>query len=452
MVPFKKITSFVLILTCFAACKRQQHKEATNDSNTPLHLLQPAYEVPYGQTSTESVKQVLVNVLNYLEETTPTDLIDKRSQKEIADTDAVDTNSIFKPGDFRLISYEWGVTYTGMMLAGEITGDSSFTDYVSQRLQLIANVTETVQAKFKVPQLKHSAVGSVVAPEALDDAGSMATAFIKAYQKNLVAKNVIPIISNYVDYILNKEYRLADGTLARNRPLPNTLWLDDLYMSLPALVSMGKLTGEGLYFDEALKQYRLFAEKMFDRSQNLYLHGWVEGMEPHPAFYWGRANGWALLTKVELLSALPGNYPGREEVLKNLQAHIGGLAKLQEKTGFWHQLLNKNDTYLETSATAIYTYCIAKAINEGWIDAQAYGPMVLQAWSAVSTQVTGQGQVDGVCVGTGMGFDPSFYAYRPVNKFAAHGYGPVLLAGAEIIRLLGNKTYEINDSAVHFEK
>jgi len=47
---------------------------------------------------------------------------------------------------------------------------------------------------------------------------------------------------------------LADGTLARNRPLPNALWLDDLYMSVPALAQMGKLSGDRKYFDDACKQ------------------------------------------------------------------------------------------------------------------------------------------------------------------------------------------------------
>ena len=53
-----------------------------------------------------------------------------------------------------------------------------------------------------------------------------------------------PLIDNYIDYISNKQLRLTDGTLARNRPLPNALWLDDLYMSVPALAQMGNLTGD----------------------------------------------------------------------------------------------------------------------------------------------------------------------------------------------------------------
>jgi unsaturated rhamnogalacturonyl hydrolase len=39
-------------------------------------------------------------------------------------------------------------------------------------------------------------------------------------------------------------------------------------------------------------------------------------------------------------------------------------------------------------------------------------------------------------LGTGMVFDPVFYYYRPTSVFAAHGYGPALLAGAEMINLM----------------
>jgi hypothetical protein len=35
-----------------------------------------------------------------------------------------------------------------------------------------------------------------------------------------------------------------------------------------------------------------------------------------------------------------------------------------------------------------------------------------------------------------------------VNVYAAHGYGPVLLAGAEIITMLKNQKFEINDSSL----
>src|SRR5690606_27356072 len=128
--------------------------------------------------------------------------------------------------------------------------------------------------------------------------------------------------------------------------------------------------------------------------------------------------------------------------------HVQGITAYQSGSGFWHQLLDKNDSYLETSATAIYVYCIARGVNKGWLDAIAYGPVAHLGWSAVSTKINEKGQVEGTCVGTGMGFDPAFYYHRPVNPYAAHGYGPVLLAGAEMILLVKNNKIEINDSAV----
>ena len=83
---------------------------------------------------------------------------------------------------------------------------------------------------------------------------------------------------------------------------------------------------------------------------------------------------------------------------------------------------------------------------------KAYGPMCLLAWNAIATKINIKGQVEGTCVGTGMAFDPAFYYHRPVNVFAAHGYGPVLLAGAEIINLLKGYTFQMNDSAIQLKE
>ena len=91
-------------------------------------------------------------------------------------------------------------------------------------------------------------------------------------------------------------------------------------MSVPALAQMGKLTGERRYFDDAVKQVVQFAERMFVREKGLFMHGWVQGMEVHPEFHWARANGWALLTLVEVLDVLPADHPGRPAMLDLLRA------------------------------------------------------------------------------------------------------------------------------------
>jgi len=319
-------------------------------------------------------------------------------------------------------------------------------------MKFISEVVAGYKNYLKTSPKATTPVRSVIDPHALDDAGSMAASMIKTARVSSTDLGLRPMIDNYVNYILTKEFRLPDGTLARNRPQPNTLWLDDMYMGLPALAQMGALTGDKKYFDEAMKQFRLFSKRMFNQEKGLYMHGWVEGMDPHPQFHWARANGWGIMTCIELLDALPQDYAGRPELIDLLKKHAAGLARLQDGTGFWHQLLDRNDSYLETSATAIYCYCFARAIDKGWLDAKAYGPAALLAWNAVSTKVNDKGQVEGTCVGTGMGFDPAFYYYRPISVFAAHGYGPVLLASGEIYRMLQAHPFMINDSTVQMYK
>nr|WP_235294902.1 glycoside hydrolase family 88 protein [Portibacter lacus] len=422
------------------------------DASTKLYLAKPGYNTPYGETSPDSVKALIDRVLYFLEEATPVGVLDKNTKKPITDYKQVDQNSIINQGTFSITNYMWGVTYASMLNAAKITGDDRYKKYVENRFQFLTEVApyflEVLPKDNKEadPQMRQ-----MLRPEALDDAGAMCTAMIKAKMAG-IEFNGQEVMDRYFDFIMNKEYRMDDGIFARNRPQKNTVWLDDMFMGVPVIAQMGKLTGETKYYDEAIKQVLLFADRMFMPEKGLYRHGWVEAMNPHPAFHWGRANGWALLAKVEVLDAIPVGYPGRDKVLTLLQAHIQGLSVYQSSEGLWHQLLDKNDSYLETSASAIYVYCMAKAINEGWINMLAYGPQTMLGWHGVTTKVNERGEIEGTCVGTGMGFDPAFYYYRPVNIAAGHGYGPLIFAGAEIYRLLNNQTVKMNDSALMFYK
>lgn len=408
-----------------------QDNTTINDSNTPLHLLKPDYKYGYGVSTKQEVKAAIDKVMNYI---------------------------LANPQQFRTTSYEWGVTYSACLDAAKASGDRKYSAYVEQNFKAIADAFPGAMKDLKKGKTLDTAIRKVVDPHALDDAGAICAAMIKAEldaRKNPKTRstqviNTAPVIENYSQYIMTKEFRLADGTFARKRPHKNTVWLDDMFMAIPAIAYMGAYTNDSKYFDEAAKQIMLFKDKMWVKEKKLFRHGWVEAMNPHPAFHWGRANGWAILTMCEVLDVLPENHPQRGAILDLLRQHIEGLVALQGKDGFWHQLLDRNDSYEESSCTAIYTYCIAHAINQGWISALAYGPAVQLAWHAVEASIDAQGRFMNTCVGTGMGFDPAFYMYRPVSTAAAHGYGPAIWAGAEMLRLLDRQHPKMNDSAVQF--
>ena len=333
-----------------------------NDQNTPLHLLQPKYDTPYGIPAEADVKATIDRVLAYLEQAMPSRAVDNKLAQ----------------GSFRLTSYEAGVLYAAMLNTGASIGDSRYTQFATDRLSLIASQAKKEAKAMAKDREYDKQMRMVLYPGALDDCGAMASAYFRMQQR-MPKMKFDDVTTRYINFVRTKQYRLPDGIFARQRPHKNTVWLDDMYMGVPCMAWYGVTMGDDTAVNEAVEQVKLFRNHMWVPEKKLFRHGWVESMTPHPAYHWGRANGWALLTMCEVLDALETvndkeRYKEQHDyVLSLLREHIEGLSVLQDKTGFWHQLLDRPDTYLETSCTAIYAYCMAHAINQGWIDAQAYG-------------------------------------------------------------------------------
>lgn len=395
-----------------------------------MHLLQPDYTTPYGQLTSDSVKADIDRVFAYIDAVTPAKMTDGK----------------VNPGTYRLTSYEWGVMYDALLDAAAITGDKRYADYVSDRIGFLAAEADKATDVSEDGQLRQ-----VKDPRTLDDAGAMAGAWMRAAMADSSLK-ISPYIENYWKIVETTPVHLADGTIARNRPHYNAVWLDDMFMALPSMAVRSQYANDPKQLDDAANIATGFFKRMWIPEKNIFRHGYVEGAEHQPSMAWGRANGWAILTMSQLLDFLPESHPKRAEILDMFRKHAAGLAELQGIDGFWHQLLDRPETYEETSATAIFAYALAHGINQGWLDATTYGPVAQLAWEAVASKINDKGEVEDVCVGTGMGFDPAYYAYRPVSVKAAHGYGPAIWAGAEMIKLLNSYYPYVNDSAVHYYK
>jgi rhamnogalacturonyl hydrolase YesR len=400
----------------------------------------------YGKTTFVDVKQVMDRVLSYVDTATPTGIVNRVTGEKVTDLKSPVEEASLVKSEYNIFSHEWGLAYSGMLLAEKATGDRRYLDYVLKRFEFLSEAsTYFREYKKKFPSAE-TPLDRFLFPGSLDDTGSMCAAMIQGLHRGAV-KQLRPEIDGSIDYIMNKVHRLKDGTFARNRPLPNSVWVDDLYQGIPALAWMGKLTGDKKYFDEASRQVFLFSGRLFDNTKEVCMHGWVEGMEPHPAFFWARANGWAVMAVASLLDVLPEEHPRHKEVLQFFTSYCHGLAKHQSATGFWHQLMDRNDSFLETSATAMFTYVFAHGINKGWLDLRSYGPAALLGWNAVSSKVNDRGQVEGTSAGTSMAFDAAFYYNRPVGT-GPHGYGSVLLAGSAMYELLKKHPYEANGPVI----
>ena len=423
-----------LAALALASCAQKQdaaEEVEINDSTTPLHLLQPDYKTPYGKLSADTVKADIDRVFAYIDAVTPAKMTDGKVNQ----------------GTYRLTSYEWGVMYDALLDAAAITGDKRYSDYVSDRIGFLAREADNFQGDIN----EDGQLRQVKNPLTLDDAGAMAGAWMRAAMADSTL-NIAPYIEQYWKIVEETPVHLPDGTIARNRPHYNAVWLDEMCMALPSMAVRSQYANDPKQIDEAANIATGFFKRMWMPEKNIFRHGYVEGAGSQPSMAWGRANGWAILTMCQLLDFLPENHPKRAEILDIYRKHAAGLAELQGIDGFWHQLLDRPETYNETSATAIFAYALAHGINEGWLDATTYGPVAQLAWEAVSSKINAKGEVEDVCVGTGMGFEPAYYAYRPVSVKAAHGYGPAIWAGAEMIKLLNTYYPYVNDSAVHYYK
>jgi rhamnogalacturonyl hydrolase YesR len=393
----------------------------------------PDYPIPYSRPKIDAIARTLSAVKSQIESSAFKSLSTRPSSSS---TDASAGRR------FALVTYPMGVIYSGMLAAADATGDSSFADFDASHFQMYADAI----AALDETQIEehHGDITYLLNPQSLDNCGAIGVSLIKANRAR-VGPNLRPAIDDVARYITTKQLRLEDGTLARPVPFKNSVWADDAYMSIPFLAQMGALTGDQKYLDDAAAQMLHFSSHLFVPSIGLFTHHWnTANPDNQPKYYLGRANGWCALAMVELLDVLPPDHPARARILRLFRAHAEALASLQAGDGLWHQMLNRPDSYTETSCSAMFTFALAHGVNHGWLDPSAYGPVAQAAWNGLTTRIDQQGHVVGTCIGTGYASDYVFYYHRP-HIDDVHGYGPVLLAGAEMIHLLKNDHLKINN-------
>jgi rhamnogalacturonyl hydrolase YesR len=392
--------------------------------------------VDYTLPDPAEIKAVLDRVREHYERSTVYQVIDTATGQEITDLSrpvksaAIDNRN----GEFNEWTYSNGVALAGMLHVADVTGDARYQAHTLRVFDFILGHLEYFRGQAKAFGPQRNGIGNLLDMRELDHCGAIGAALIKAYQKKRDPRyrETIDVVAAFIS---RKMSRMPDGTLARTRPWPVSVWVDDLYMSVPFLAQMGRMTGDASYYDDAARQVIQFSALLLDQARGVYDHTWFGGMDPDPKFYWGRGAGWAIMATAELLSVLPPDHPQRAQVLDIFRKAAQGAVSAQGHTGLWHQLLDRPDSYLETSASAMFTFALARGVNQGWLP-PTYAPAAQAGWRALEQRVRADGRIEGICVGTTAASDAPYYYNRPTDLRAAQGYGPVLMAGAEIIDMV----------------
>ena len=131
---------------------------------------------------------------------------------------------------------------------------------------------------------------------------------------------------------------------------------------------------------------------------------------------------------------LPEDDAVRRLILTTWQEQCLALCHLQdEKTGLWHTLLDHDDSYLETSASAAIAYGLLKGVRLGLLPADC-APAARRALDGVLAMVDEDGTVGGVSYGTPVGDTVDFYRTIPIQP-TAYGQGLTFLMLTEAMAL-----------------
>ena len=242
-------------------------------------------------------------------------------------------------------------------------------------------------------------------------------------------------------YILKWPRRLPDGTFSRDRGWKGEkdrnasfLWGDDQYMGLTLLARLAASTDNISLTMMTAEQFINFAKYMRDPLDGLFSHGYNYADNKRSCCKWGRADGWGMMAHAEVLKSLEA-FPHIKEsslykqVLSMYQSRCKAITDVQSPDGRWHQVLNESNTFLETTASAMFVSSISKGVSYNWLDAGWYLPILKKAWVGLNNVVEEDGKVTGCCIGTGILTCVKDYTERPTPYLTSQNsdLGAVLL-------------------------
>jgi len=196
----------------------------------------------------------------------------------------------------------------------------------------------------------------------------------------------------------------------------NQMWLDGLYMGPALYAEWEGQFGTGTLPDEQLCSWNDIALQFdtvfhytWDAQKKLNYHAWsAEPLNKASSYwanpvtgrsleFWGRGVGWFFAALVDVLEYMPATHPARERLVNYTMLVADGLKDRQDKaTGCWYQLLQYDSSfigqpcnianYLESSATAMFTYAYLKGIRLNILNPAIYKPVATKAYHGLIAQ------------------------------------------------------------------
>jgi unsaturated rhamnogalacturonyl hydrolase len=223
------------------------------------------------------------------------------------------------------------------------------------------------------------------------DAGAFGYLVLDVYESG-GPESYLDAAQRQFEYFHDGAPRTEDGGISHHID-ENELWIDAIYMMCPFMARYGYLTEMPDAVDEAVDQILVHHDHLRDPGTDLYRHIWRETPNSYPdGSLWLRGNGWAATGILDTLEYVPDDHSERDRLEEIVCDHLESMATYQDRSGFWHHLIDDPSMYLETSGTMQYAYAFTEAVDRGLLG-EEYREVAERAMSAAKTAVTRDGAV-----------------------------------------------------------
>ncbi len=332
-------------------------------------------------------------------------------------------------------TYPLGVTLYGLLSAGRELNEPYYIQYVSAHVNYVTGIHP--YALWDTERFGFAGVNQQLCwLDALDDCGSFGSLMLECDGGK--SSEVRDIAGRIAGYMLHEQPRTEAGAFRRR---DDTVWADDMYMSVPFLCRYSMLTGDPAGIDTCADQLLKYRDLLFMPSRKLMAHMMCLRHGKNNGIPWSRGNGWVIFSLSELFGKLPEDHPKRAQLLAFFRDLTEGYLAVQGKEGLWHQVLDDDTTYPESSSTAMMICAFCRGLRLGLYPAGNHPRIetaVRKAWEGLTeTAIDSRGNLYGVCQGSGFSFSRSYYRSLSWRFNDTHGIGIVMLAGTEILRTTG---------------
>jgi unsaturated rhamnogalacturonyl hydrolase len=220
-------------------------------------------------------------------------------------------------------------------------------------------------------------------------------------------------------------------------------WADGLYMVMPVMTKLYKLTKDEQYLHKLFEYYSYAKSIMYDDETSLFFRDAKYVFPTHKSHnekkdFWARGDGWVFAGLAKVLQDIPRDNRYRAGFLSDFKKMAKTLKRIQQPAGYWTRSMldPEHAPGPETSGTAFFTYGFLWGINNNILKREEYLPTLEKSWNyLINTALQSDGSI-GYVQPIGERAIPGQVVDQ--NSTSNFGTGAFLLAASEMYRLVNN--------------